>query len=84
MKITIKILLLTLCFLQLQCYGQTVKEVKKTKGERVSVKQNVEVFKLEKPLNKTKGDLDKAIYNDYEVVLNSNPNNQKLTFIKIK
>jgi len=84
MKIIIKILLVTLCFLQLQCYGQTSKEAKKTKGEQVSVKQNVEVFKLEKPLNKTKGDLDKAIYNDYEVVLNSNPNNQELTFIKNK
>lgn len=84
MKIIKKTLLLTLSFLQIQCYGQTVKKIEKTKDEQVSVKQDVEKFKLEKPLNKTKGQSDEAVYNDYKVVLNSTPNNQELYFIKNK
>lgn len=88
MKTIKKILLLTLCFLQLQCYGQTAKETKNTKNERASektsFKQDVEIFKLEKLLSKTKEQSNKAIYNDCKVFLNSNPNNQELTFIKNK
>lgn len=80
-----KIVLVTLSFLQLQCYGQSAKEIEKKKAEQVldktSFKQDVEIFKLEKPLKKTKGQSDEAIYNDYEVVLNSTPKNQELSFI---
>lgn len=83
MRRVIKLSLLILCYLQLQCYGQKKEEVKKIKEETVSEKKNkqdLEIFKLEKPINKTKGQSDEVVYNGFKVLLNSNSNNQELTF----
>lgn len=87
MKRAIKVSLLILCYLQLQCYGQKKEELKKIKQETLSEKKNKqdgEIFKLEKPINKTKEQSDEAVYNGFKVLLNSTSNNQELTFFKNK
>jgi hypothetical protein len=46
-------------------------------------KQDEEIFQLEKPIKTIKGEYE-AVYNGYKVLLNSNSNNQELTFFKNK